>query len=65
MLWQKTAKAFSSSVLFLIAAPYTVFFTAAACIYFLYRRSSGRHGSVVPLARWRAAAGRRSKEVTP
>ena len=63
----RTMGAFMSSVLFLVAAPYTVFFTAAACIYFLYRRGSqGRRASVVSLARWRSgASGDAPKEVTP
>ena len=61
-----TTGAFASSVLFLITAPYAVFFTAAACIYVLFRRSTaGRRGSVVPLARWREASTDRPKEVTP
>jgi hypothetical protein len=46
-----TTSAFSSSVLFLIAAPYAVFFTGAGCIVFLYRRGMlGRAGTVVPLS---------------
>ena len=50
-----TAKAFMSSVLFLVAAPYTVFFVAAGIFYFLYRRASGgRRASIVSLAGWRA-----------
>jgi hypothetical protein len=62
-----TAKAFMSSVLFLVAAPYTIFLTAAAIVFFLYRRGSGgRRASVVSLARWRANPPAESpKEVTP
>jgi hypothetical protein len=60
----RTMGAFMSSVL---AAPYTVFFSAAACLYFLYRRGSqGRRASVIPLARWRSGASAETpKEVTP
>jgi hypothetical protein len=45
-----TTNAFASSVLFLIAAPYAIFFTGAACIVFLYRRGMlGRGGTVIPM----------------
>jgi hypothetical protein len=47
-----TIKAFNTSVLFLMIAPYTIFFTAAGCIAFLYRRGMlGRRANVVPFIR--------------
>jgi hypothetical protein len=47
-----TTKAFNTSVLFLMIAPYTIFFTAAGCIAFLYRRGMlGRRATVVPFIR--------------
>jgi hypothetical protein len=46
-----TTSAFSSSVLFLIAAPYAIFFTGAGCIVFLYRRGVlSRGGTVIPMS---------------
>jgi len=62
-----TAEAFNSSVIFLMLAPYAIFFTALACIVFMYRRNmAGRRGIIVPLSRRRMhgpADG--PKEVTP
>jgi hypothetical protein len=50
-----TTHAFNTSVLFLMLAPYTIFFAAAACVVFLYRRGvlGGRRATVIPLARGR------------
>lgn len=62
-----TTQAFNSSVLFMMAAPYAIFFTALGCVVFLYRRGmAGRRGIIVPLSRRRLhgpADG--PKEVTP
>ena len=62
-----TTRAFNSSVLFLMIAPYAIFFTALACVALLYRRGmAGRRGIIVPFSRRRAplpADG--PKEVTP
>jgi len=62
-----TVNAFNSSVLFLVLAPYTVFFAAAGCIFLLYRRAAvGRRATIIPLSRRRMdlpADGQ--KEVTP
>jgi hypothetical protein len=62
-----TMNAFKASVLFLVVAPYAIFFSAAAVVYFLYRRSAGgRRASVVSLARWRGdLSAETPKEVTP
>jgi ribose/xylose/arabinose/galactoside ABC-type transport system permease subunit len=58
-----TIDAFNSSVLFLIAAPYTVFLTAAGCVVFLYRRSTfGRRATIIP---FRGPSVDDPKEVTP
>jgi ribose/xylose/arabinose/galactoside ABC-type transport system permease subunit len=60
-----TVGAFNSSVLFLIAAPYTVFFAAAGCVVFLYRRGTfGRRATVIPF-RGHPDAADDPKEVTP
>jgi hypothetical protein len=60
-----TVTAFNSSVLFLIAAPYTVFFAAAGCVLFLYRRGTfGRRATVIPF-RGHPDAADDPKEVTP
>ena len=46
------ARAISWSVLFLMAAPYTIVGGAAAVFYFMYRRGPGRRrGTVIDLAR--------------
>jgi ABC-type multidrug transport system permease subunit len=61
-----TMNAFKASVLFLVFAPYVIFFTAAVVVYVLYRRSAGaRRASVVSLARWKADLSETPKEVTP
>jgi hypothetical protein len=47
-------RAFSVSILFLMAAPYTIVGLVAGWLFFTYRRSAGRRrGSVVDLARAR------------
>jgi hypothetical protein len=60
-------RAFNSSVLFLMIAPYAIFFTALACVALLYRRAmAGRRGIIVPFSRRHTrlpADG--PKEVTP
>ena len=59
-------RAFNSSVLFLMIAPYAIFFTALACVALLYRRGmAGRRGTIVPLSRRRASPVDGPKEVTP
>jgi hypothetical protein len=46
------ARAISWSVLFLMAAPYTIVGGAAAVLYFMYRRGPGRRrATVIDLAR--------------
>jgi len=62
-----TTRAFNSSVLFLMLAPYAIFFTAVACVVLLYRRGmAGRRGIIVPLHRRRASLPVDGpKEVTP
>jgi hypothetical protein len=43
-------KAFNTSILFLMIAPYAIFFSAFGCIAWLYRRgAAGRRAPVVPL----------------
>ena len=47
-----TTTAFNSSVVFLMIAPYTIFFTAVGCFALLYRRAqAGRRGNIVPFSR--------------
>jgi len=47
-----TMHAFNTSVLFMMFAPYTIFFVAAGVVVWLYRRgSTGRRGRVVPFVR--------------
>ena len=41
-------RAFSSSILFLMAAPYALFGSAAASIYLLHRRAAARRRGVKP-----------------
>jgi hypothetical protein len=51
-------RAFNLSILFLMAAPYAVFITAALCLVVLYRRGTGRRRASVielPWARRHAA----------
>ena len=62
-----TTRAFNSSVLFLMIAPYAIFFTALGCIALLYRRGmAGRRGTIVPLSSRRPMLpASRPKEVTP
>ena len=58
-------KAFNTSILFLMIAPYAIFFTAAGCVVWLYRRGvASRRAPVVPLHSRRLAPDV-PKEVTP
>ena len=60
-----TIGAFNTSVLFLMAAPYAIFFTAAGCVAWLYRRGViGRRATVIPLSRKHMPADG-PEEVTP
>jgi hypothetical protein len=60
-----TVTAFNASVLFLMLAPYAIFFAAAGGIVLLYRRGVlARRAPVIPLPR-RPLAGEGPKEVTP
>jgi len=46
------SRAFSSSILFLMAAPYAIVGTAGGVLFYLYRRAPGRRrGAVIDLAR--------------
>ncbi|HXJ33880.1 MAG TPA: hypothetical protein VMS22_07535 [Candidatus Eisenbacteria bacterium] len=62
-----TVTAFNTSVLFLMAAPYSIFFAGAACVVLLYRRAmAGRRATIIPLSRRRTdAPADGPKEVTP
>lgn len=45
-------QAFNTSVLFMMLAPYAIFFLAAGCVVVLYRRAAtGHRGRVVPFGR--------------
>jgi hypothetical protein len=58
-------KAFNTSILFLMIAPYAIFFTALGCVVVLYRRGvAARRGLVVPFHPRRIAPDA-PKEVTP
>ena len=58
-------KAFNTSILFLMIAPYAIFFSALGCVVWLYRRGvAGRRAPVVPLHSRRLAP-HVPKEVTP
>ena len=58
-------KAFNASILFLLIAPYAIFFSALGCVVWLYRRgAAGRRAPVVPLHPRRIAPDA-PKEVTP
>jgi hypothetical protein len=58
-------KAFNASILFLLIAPYAIFFSALGCVLWLYRRGvAGRRAPVVPLHSRRLAPDA-PKEVTP
>ena len=59
--------AFNTSVLFMMLAPYTIFFAAAACFVWLHRRGSvGGRATVIPLPRGRSIRPPDGpKEVTP
>ena len=58
-------KAFNASILFLMIAPYAIFFTAFGCVVWLYRRgTAARRAPVVPLHSRRIAPDA-PKEVTP
>jgi hypothetical protein len=57
-------KAFNASILFLLIAPYAIFFSALGCVVWLYRRGvAGRRAPVVPLHSRRIAPDA-PKEVT-
>ena len=62
-----TTRAFNTSVLFLMLAPYAIFFAAAGVVVFLYRRGLlARRAPVIPLHRRRTPAPADGpKEVTP
>jgi hypothetical protein len=62
-----TTNAFNTSILFMMLAPYAIFFTAAGVIVFLYRRGLlARRAPVIPLHRRRMPAPADGpKEVTP
>jgi hypothetical protein len=61
-----TIQAFNSSVLFLMIAPYTIFFTALGCFALMYRRGmAGRRGNIVPFPRRPHLPADGPKEVTP
>jgi hypothetical protein len=62
-----TMGAFNTSVLFLMLAPYTIFFAAAGVFVFLYRRGLlARRAPVIPLhGRRTPAPADGPKEVTP
>ena len=58
-------RAFNTSILFLMIAPYATFFTALGCVVWLYRRgASERRAPVIPLYPRRGAPDA-PKEVTP
>ena len=60
-----TVTAFNTSVLFMMLAPYAIFFTAAGVVFFLYRRGVlSRRAPIIPLPR-RPVADQGPKEVTP
>jgi hypothetical protein len=50
-------RAFSWSILFLMAAPYTLFATAAGFIFYKYRRAGRPRAAVIPLSWRRRPAG--------
>ena len=59
-------KAFNTSILFLMIAPYAIFFTALGCVVLLYRRGvAARRGQVVVPLHPRRIAPDAPKEVTP
>ena len=45
-------RAFSLSILFMMAAPYTLFAVAAACLFLIYRRGAARRRSPVTELPW-------------
>jgi hypothetical protein len=47
-----TARAISYSILFLMAAPYSLFAVVAGWLYFMYRRAGGRHRASVLHLPW-------------
>ena len=58
-------KAFNACILFLMIAPYAIFFTALGCVVWLHRRGSAeRRAPVIPLYPRRSAPDA-PKEVTP
>jgi hypothetical protein len=60
-----TITAFNTSVLFMMLAPYAIFFAAAGVVFVLYRRAmNARRAPVIPLHR-RPLSGEGPKEVTP
>jgi hypothetical protein len=60
-----TITAFNTSVLFMMLAPYAVFFAAAGVVFVLYRRGMlARRAPVIPLHR-SPLSGDGPKEVTP
>src|SRR5437870_13088922 len=47
-----TSRAFSWSILFLMAAPYTIVFTVAGVMFYMYRRAPRRRrGAIIQLAK--------------
>jgi hypothetical protein len=60
-------KAFNTSVLFMMLAPYTIFFVAVGCFVWLHRRGSfGHRATIISLPRKRAMRPPDGpKEVTP
>ena len=47
-----TSRAISWSILFLMAAPYTIVFTVAGVMFYMYRRAPGRRrAAIIDLAR--------------
>jgi len=47
-----TSRAFSWSILFLMAAPYTIVFTVAGVMFYMYRRAPGRRrAAIIDLAK--------------
>jgi hypothetical protein len=44
-------RAFSWSILFLMAAPYTIVATIGAFLFYMYRRPPGRRATIIDLAK--------------